>query len=229
MLYTKPPDQAYHEGKPAKCGHQCPLVLVCKELAFMRGGLLPKRGFLDLCTPCLPFRWWSRSQSCTHGSQWKSFSLWLARWGNVSQATERRARSGLGLCAAGRAGECLDCAFPNLYSYLLIHAPHPPLLFRVLYCDSSPRAGEGPVGKTGSEILNIAPTVFSPLSKAFRILITWNTSRLIAHPGHLLWPQWWMLKHWNIEIKKQSPVPNKVNNKWSQQSATCPNTPQGCL
>lgn len=67
---------------------------------------------------------------------------------------------------------CLGCAFPNLYPCLVIHAPHPPVLLHVLHCDSSPRAGEDSVGKAGSEILNIAPTVFSPVSKAFRTLIT---------------------------------------------------------
>lgn len=192
--------------------------------------LLPKRGFLDFCTHLLCFRWWSRSQSCTHGNQWGSFSfMQLGRWGNICQAGERRAGSGQGVCAAGRTVECLDHAFPDLYSYLLIHAPHPPVLLHVLYCDSSPRAGEDPVGKDGSGILNIALTVFFPLSKSFRRLLTWNIFRLIAHPWHLLWPQWWTLKHWNIEIKKKSPVPNQVNSKGSQQSAMCPNILQGCF
>lgn len=49
------PNQTCLEDKPATCGHQCPSVLVCEKLAPVRGGLLPKRGFLDLCTHLLPF------------------------------------------------------------------------------------------------------------------------------------------------------------------------------
>lgn len=149
----------WSERHPSHAVHQTPRPDISQGQACKMWSLMPigacmqgtctherraasKGRVLDLCTHLFPFRWWSRSQSCTHGNQWGSFSfVWLGRWWNVCQVEERRPGAGLAVCDVGRAGECLDCAFPHLWSYLLIHAPHPPVLLHVLSCDSSPRAG----------------------------------------------------------------------------------------
>lgn len=103
--------------------------------------------------------------------------------------------------------------FPHPHSYLLICA-----LCCFLFCCMAPaqNLGRALQGKAGRAILGFVLAFFSDACRAFSTFIAYDCT--VDNPSDACY-----------KIKKQSPIPNKINSKWSQRTATCPYTVCGCL
>lgn len=149
----------------------------------------------------------------------------LCRWEGEGTFVRQKTRAGLPVCAAGKIGENLDwCGSPSTFLFISLHSlltcppPCSVMWFQL-------QAWRGPCKEK--------------LAAEFWVLL-WQPSLffvgLSEHQSHKIYPGLLLIpgtsndpSHEHCEIKKQSPIPNQINSKWSQLSATCPHTLQGCL